>query len=416
MRDYLEQLRAGGGVAGPGLVAFAILALTAFAYFRIALLPEFGAELAMSTLQLGVVTTVFAVGRLAADIPAGRMADRFVARGILAGSAAAIAVGSLVIGLSGAVLTLYLASFLLGVASSITNATGMTYFSNAAGADFRGTSMAVFSAALLGGQAVGPAAAGLVASATGWRAAMYWASAAAGLVALTLVMSAGRGAAVRSSTVSRAGSEANGGTVPKGLMIVLHSVPFVGFLTLGSVPATLVPIVGSQTLGLGSAAIGLALGVGGATRFVGTLIGGRISDRVSRKAALVPALIVQGLGVALLALPLSVALWLTAIVVMSISSFGVAVAATMVGDLVDPSRLGRHLGQFRFAGDLGLILGPVAISAVYESISGPAAFLIVAFLLAGVGILCLRLLPETQPRSAARRAGSAGGGGEGPFG
>jgi MFS family permease len=403
MRDYLERLRETGGVGGPGLVAFAVLSLTAFAFFRVALLPEFGSELGMSTFQLGVVTTVFGVGRLAADLPGGHLADRFPASGILAVSAVAIAVGSLAVGVSMGLITLYAASLLLGVASSTTNATGMTYFSNAAGAEFRGTSMAIFSAALLGGQALGPSAAGLMASVAGWRVAMFVAAAAAGLVSVMLVVFRDQGASADGAESIEPVEDGGAAGIDWGSMLVLQSVSFAVFLTLGSIPQTLVPVVGSETLGLGAASIGLALGLGGVARFVGTLIGGRLSDRLSRKAALVPALVLQGVGVGLLALPPSVALWLAAIVVMSVASYAVAVAATIVGDLAHPGRVGSQLGRFRFVGDLGLIVGPVTVSAIYEKIGREAAFLMVAGLLVGVGVLCLRMLPDTQP------AGYAGG-------
>lgn len=408
MRDYLQRLRQTGGVGAPAVVAFAVLSLTAFAFFRVALLPEFGGELGMSTFQLGAVTTIFAVGRLTADLPGGRLADRFPARQIMAVSAAAVAVGSLVVGISVGLTTLYIASLLLGVASSTTNATGMTYFSNAAGAEFRGTSMAVFSAALLGGQALGPTAAGLVAAAGGWRVAMYTAAAGAALVAVALAFVGGRPAAVEKVEAAGGAEGSRSGAMTRGAMIVLQSVSFAVFLTLGSIPQTLVPVIGSETLGLGAASIGLALGLGGVARFVGTLVGGRLSDRVSRKAALVPALVVQGLGVGLLALSPSVAVWLAAIVVMSLASYAVAVAATIVGDLADPARVGRHLGRFRFAGDLGLIAGPVSVSAVYETVGREAAVLAVTAVLVGVGLLCLRLLPETQPASSGGTAPAVG--------
>lgn len=395
MRDYFRRLRATGGLMEPGLVAFGVLGLTALAFFRVALLPEFGSELGMSTFQLGAVTTIFAVGRLAADLPGGHLADRFPARALLAASAAGVAVGSLVIGISVGLLTLYAASLLLGLASSTTNATGMTYFSNAAGAEFRGTSMAIFSAGLLGGQALGPAMAGLVASVAGWRVAMYLAAGTALVLAVALAASVGKRAvppARRPAPSRLKGRE----PMTWGSMLVLQSVSFSVFLTLGSVPQTLVPVVGSESLGLGAASIGLALGLGGVARLVGTLIGGRLSDRLSRKAALVPALAVQGGGVGLLAFPPTVGLWLAAIVIMSVASYAVAVAATIVGDLADPGGVGAQLGRFRFAGDLGLILGPVSVSAVYETVGREAAFLVVAGLLIGVGLVCLRMLPETR--------------------
>ena len=395
MRDYLRRLRVTTGWREPSLVSTAVFTLTAVAFFRVALLPEFGRELSMSTFQLGVLTTVFATGRLAADLPGGHYADRVSARKLFALSAGGVAIGSLVLGSSGVALAVYFAAFLLGMSSATTNATGMTFFSNVAGASHRGISMAVFSAALLGGQAVGPAVAGLVSSAIGWRATMFFGTGAASLMALVLVMSRSRRPSSHTSGETLQAPRHHGRGPSLGQLLVLQSVSFAVFLTLGSVPQTLVPIIGADELGLGAAAIGLALGAGGLARFVGTIVGGRLSDRLSRKAALVPGLLVQGFGVALLALDPSVVIWLAAIVVMSLASFAVSVAATIVGDITDPTRVGTQLGRFRFVGDLGLIAGPLIVTALFERGGRSVAFLFVAGVLTAAALLSWRFLPET---------------------
>jgi MFS family permease len=381
-------------------VSGAVLTLTTLAFFRVALLPEFGRELAMTTVQLGLVTTVFAVGRLVADLPGGHFADRMRARSLIALSAAGVAVGSLMIGVSVAVLTVYLGAFTLGVSSATTNATGMTFFSNVTGSSHRGTSMAVFSAALLGGQALGPAVAGLIASAGGWRLAMFLASVAALVTAVVLLL-AGRGRPVRARSLGADhGSDPVSGQPRVFSVLVLQSVSFAVFLTLGAVPQTLVPLIGADDLGLGTAAIGLALGLGGIARFAGTIVGGMLSDRVSRKAALVPGLMVQAAGVLILALEPNVASWLAAIVIMSLASFAVPVAATIVGDITETSRVGAQLGRFRFVGDLGLIVGPVVVSALFESVGRGAAFGFVALVLMVPAFLSWRFLPDTVDDSA----------------
>ena len=399
MRGYLHQLRVSGGLREPGLVSGAVLTLTAIAFFRVALLPELGRELAMTTFQLGLVTTIFAVGRLVADLPGGHFADRVRARSLIALSAVGVAAGSLVMGVSVAALTIYIGAFALGVSSSTTNATGMTFFSNVGGDSHRGTSMAVFSAALLGGQALGPAVAGVLASAGGWRLAMFVASAVATVTAVVLLLSK-PGQSVL-ATAPRWGGEPDpvGAGRPHLVpVLVLQSVSFAVFLTLGAVPQTLVPLIGADDLGLGTAAIGLALGLGGIARFAGTIVGGILSDRVSRKAALVPGLMVQAAGVALLALEPSVASWLSAIVIMSLASFAVPVAATILGDITDSSRVGTQLGRFRFVGDLGLIAGPVVVSALFEAAGRTAAFAFVALVLVVPAVLAWRFLPDSLDR------------------
>jgi MFS family permease len=395
MRDYLQGLRASGGLREPGLVSTAVLALTATAFFRVALLPEFGRELSMSTFQLGMVTTTFAIGRLVADLPGGHFADRIRARTLMALSAGGVALGSLILGLSSVVLAVYLAAFVLGISSATTNATGMTFFSNVGGAGHRGTSMAVFSAALLGGQAVGPAVAGLLSSAGGWRFTMFVATAAASTTAIVLLVAWSNQATA--PTASPARPPRNGReSAPLISLAVLHSVSFAVFLTLGAVPQTLVPLIGADDLGLGTAAIGLALGVGGLGRFLGTIIGGWVSDRISRKAALVPGLLGQAAGVALLALDPSLIAWLGAIVIMSLASFAVPVAATIVGDITEPGQIGARLGRFRFVGDIGLITGPLVVSALFEGVGRATAFGFVALVLTVTAVLSWRLLPNER--------------------
>jgi MFS family permease len=399
MRDYLRRLRATGGLREPGLVSTAVLVLTSVAFFRVALLPEFGRELSMSTFALGTVTTSFAVGRLVADLPGGHFADRIRAPRLMAMAAGAVAVGSLVLGLSVTAVTIYLSSFVLGISSATTNATGMTFFSNVGGPSHRGTSMAVFSAALLGGQAVGPAVAGVISSATDWRFAMFTGSAVAVTTSIVLLVSrSARNDPTAPAPVPGPAVD-HPGRSRLGSLIVLHVVSFAVFLTLGSVPQTLVPLIGANDLGLDTAAIGLALGVGGFFRFLGTIIGGRLSDLISRKAALVPGLLGQAAGVALLAVQPNLATWLVAIVIMSLASFAVPVAATILGDITEPGQVGRNLGRFRFVGDIGLITGPLVVSAVFDTLGRAPAFGFVALVLTVAAVLSWRLLPDSKART-----------------
>ncbi|HET7846014.1 MAG TPA: MFS transporter [Acidimicrobiia bacterium] len=397
MRDYVHLLRGTGGLREPGLVSTAVLTLTAIAFFRVALLPEFGRDLSMSTFQLGAVTTVFAVGRLIADLPGGHFADRLRASSLIALSATGVALGSIVLGLSVSALTVYVAAFVLGISSSTTNATGMTFFSNVAGARHRGTSMAVFSAALLGGQAVGPAVAGLISAAGGWRLAMMVGAAAAAAMALVLLVARSRQPVPDSRAGPPNGFRSHGAKSPPLVpLLVLHSVSFAVFFTLGAVPQTLVPLIGADDLGLTTAAIGLALGLGGLARFVGALVGGWLSDRVPRKVALAPGLVMQAAGVALLAFEPTVAAWLSAIVIMSLASFAVPVAATILGDITEPTRVGSQFGRFRFVGDIGLIAGPLVVSALFESMGRATAFGLVAGVLVVPALLSWRFLPDTS--------------------
>ena len=181
----------------------------------------------------------------------------------------------------------------------------------------------------------------------------------------------------------------------------LFGVGFSVFFTVGAMPQTLVPLIGADDLGLGSAAIGLALGVGGLARMVGAALTGAVSDRISRRAALLPCLVLQAGGVAVLVIGDAAVWWLLAIIAMPLGSSGHAVGATMLGDRARPAELGRALGRYRFVGDIGLVTGPVAAAWIYDVAGRPEAVAAVSSVLVVIALAAVTL-PETGTRQMAR--------------
>jgi MFS transporter, DHA1 family, multidrug resistance protein len=397
------------------LIGGVVLAISVGAFFRVPLLPAIGADLSMSASQLGLITTVFAVGRLCTDIPAGRLADRTPPLRSLAIAGAVLGLGSLVLATAQLSLWALVAAFLLGIASAISNTTGMTYFSTAAPTHQRGASMAAFSAALLGGQALGPMIGGVLADLTDWRIAIGGAAVVGfgvGIFGMLAQRARRRSDAASSAATDRestqdhaeaaansAGRDAPTGNrpgVPRSQRAVLYGVAFSSFFMLGAMPQTLVPIIGDERYGLSAAALGVALGLGGGCRFIGALVGGRLADRVSRKASLVPGMAFGAAGVGAFALDLGVGGWVMGIVLLSLGSYGISVAATMLADHAGGQGVGRRLGTYRFVGDIGLIAGPTVSAVLYERVGDDIAVLAVAGLLAVVALLCAFVLKETR--------------------
>lgn len=189
----------------------------------------------------------------------------------MAATAATVAVSSLLFGLSVALVTLYTAALLVGLASATTNATGMAYFSNIGGTASRGRRWRSSPPPCSEVRRWGLRLPACWRRRGDWRVAMFTAAVVACLLSIWLAVSTGsRRRPVVGVREGPAGGQ-NGASGPGvGSMLVLQTVSFAMFLTLGAVPQTLVPIVGSEDLGLGVAAIGLALGPGGISRFVGT--------------------------------------------------------------------------------------------------------------------------------------------------
>jgi MFS family permease len=382
---------------GPLVVAGAgVLLVSMAAFFRVSLLPSIGDELSLSAADLGILTMAFGIGRLLTDVPAGRLADGAAAGTAFALAGGLVAGGSFALAAAQMSIEAYAAAFALGVGSSIANTTGMTVFSGVPRGR-RGTAMAVYSACLLGGQSFGPVLSGACAALGSWRTAEV-AAGVLGLGTMGFLLARGRPTRARRST----GGAARPGPAPASVTrpaerVVLYGISFVVFFTLAAMPQTLVPIIGADAFGLSAGAIGLALGLGGICRFTGALSGGVASDRLGRKAALVPGLALNAIGIALLAIDGDVWLWVLGIVLMSLGSFGVSVAATILADQSRSGSVGRRLGRFRFYGDLGVIAGPAIAGALFAYAGRGTAVLVVAALPAALAVAAALVLTETRP-------------------
>ncbi len=373
-----------------------VLLVSTIAWIRVPVLPDMGADLSLSATELGWMVALFGVGRLTMDLPAGRMADRVDPLRMFALAASVMCLASALLAAATSLAMVLVAGFLLGLGSATSNTTGMTAMSGAAPDHRRGSAMALYSGSLLVGQALGPVLGGLAASVGTWRTAAVAAAGLGLVVALGSVLVRRATTAVPFSSDRRERPRTGGPALSRRHHVVMFVVAFSVFFTIAAMPQTLIPLIGSDDLHLDPAAIGLALGAGGVARMAGAFLTGAVSDRISRKAALLPCLALQAAGAALLAVGDASGWWLLAIVVMSLGSSGHAVGATMLGDRARPAELGRVLGRYRFAGDIGLVTGPALVAGIYDAGGrGWAVGSVCAVLLAV--LVAATTLPETRP-------------------
>ncbi|WP_150461432.1 MFS transporter [Nesterenkonia ebinurensis] len=350
------------------VIVGALFLLTAVAFMRTPLLPDMGEELQLSATQIGLIMTFFGLGRVVTNFPAGWLADRVSSSVLSLSSAALMAVGTYAVAFGQLLSVILVGVTVVGIASASMSTVAMTSLTREAPPNRRGQAMAIYSTSLMAGQMLGPALAGFAAAAFTWRVTHSVAASLAVVVLLTIAAIAWRSAR-RSATAVAAGGAAKPVEQPDLLtpwsMAAVCLIAFTVFFTMGGLLFTVAALIADEELGMSTVVIGLGLGLAGFARIVGANISGKIADSVSRRAAILPSLIVLAVS-PLMFIPLNTVTWFIGVTIFAFATSGVAIASTVIADRSPKRVLGRRMGLYRALGDLGLFMGPVTIAAVYE--------------------------------------------------
>ena len=377
-------------------------------------LPLYARSFGVGATEVGVLNTSFALARLAFDLVAGPLADRF-------GERRMATLGSLVVGVSSALAAvapsfglLVLFRALGGAGSSILFAALMSYLIHTVPSGRMARTMSFFFASFLLGTGLGQPIGGLIAEAFGLAAPLWFYAGAcvvSALLTLRFLSDAVRPAhdhpppgsrqevlAESEGPVAAAWGRARTLLRIRGFATAL-AANAVLFWILGAIRLTLVPLFARDEVGLSEAGIGVVLGAAAAGQLAVMWRAGTVADVRGRKAALVPGL--AGLIVAVAVLGLAANAWALALalaVMGAASGFAGVVPAAIVSDVAPKRISGAAVGLFRFAGDVGFVLGP-AVTGLVADVAGYGTAFLVAALPLGVVLAAAVRMPETLRRS-----------------
>jgi MFS family permease len=167
---------------------------------------------------------------------------------------------------------------------------------------------------------------------------------------------------------------------------------------------TLVPLFGQEGLSMSPGAIGAIFSVALATELAVLYPAGSAADRLGRRPVVIPsmaalAILVSTLGLAPSPLILGALMALLGIA----SGYAGVPPGAMLADVAPGERTGTAVGLFRFAGDVGFVLGPLVGGFAASAFGFRIAFWIAAVPLV-VGLILALRTPETLLPS-----GEAGG-------
>jgi MFS family permease len=150
------------------------------------------------------------------------------------------------------------------------------------------------------------------------------------------------------------------------------------------------------TRGLSIAQIGVLAGIYPAVWGVGQLITGGLSDRIGRKWLIAGGMWVQAIGIAVVALGGSFAVWAMAAAVIGAGTAMVyPTLLAAVGDVAHPAWRARSVGVYRLWRDSGFAVGALLVGAVADATSLVTAIWVVAAITAASGVIVAVRMYET---------------------
>lgn len=377
----------------------------------IPVIPFLAKQLGASIALAGVVVTMRGVGTLAMDLPSGLLVASLGNHRTLLVSTIGVVVTAVLTGLTHSIGALIALTLLLGSFQSAWMMSRLNYVRQLVPIHQRGRALSFIGGTFRVGSFVGPVLGGVVGRYFGLNV-VYLLQGGIALAALLLILATRGHFAPERPQESRTHLLRSLRSVA-----VAHWRPLVtgGFAVLSlsvlrSSRQILIPLWGSS-IGLDVASVGIILGLSSGIDMLMFYPAGIIMDRLGRKWAMIPCLLILSIAFVLLPLAGSFTTLLVVTLVAGLGNgFGSGIVMTLGADFAPDEAAGEFLGLWRLMGDIGTAAGPAAVGAIGESISLAVSPLFAA----GMGVLGALVMyfftPETRRRTEPPPAKIRGGG------
>lgn len=358
-------------------------------------LPALSAHFAAPYARIQWIVLAYLLASTAAAVVAGRLGDRYGRRRMLLGGIALFGAASLACGLAPSLPWLVAARGVQGIGAAAMLALTLPFVADTLPDGRSGRAIGLLGTVSAAGTALGPVLGGALLAGFGWRA-LFLALALLGVPALVL--------ASRSLPVGRSRAAGRGEPMatPWGPLLANGSMTAVVMATLVIGPFHL-----SRTLGLDSAAVGLAMACGPLAAALAGVPGGRAVDRHGAGPVARAGLACAAAGAALLALlpAVGIAGYVVPLAALS-TGYALFQAANSSAAMAacEARQRGAVSGLLALSRNLGLIAGASGMGMLFAAAGMRTAFL-AALLLVALASLAWRF----SGMRAVRRAASGDG-------
>jgi MFS transporter, DHA1 family, multidrug resistance protein len=326
------------------------------------ILSVYASTFSTSTTLIGMIITLFGVGRLVANMPAGILSQRVGRRPLLILGPAVLVVGSFGAAITGSFEVLLFWRFVQGIGSGIYMTVSTASLADLAEDEDRGRVMALYQSGMLLGAGIGPAVGGVIAAHYGYTAP-FWAYAIISALALVVAWwSVEETAEMSKPGVSEDRSGVTRALLRDPLFMIICLVNFAIFFTRTASLWQLIPLMGHDEYHMGVDRIGLAIALSAIANFVMLPPVGFLIDRFGARRIASWSGALTGVSLVVIALgPTEIWFWIGMTMVGVASAMNGPAVAAYSAEAAPRHAYGPAMGLLRSFGDIGFILGPILV-------------------------------------------------------
>ena len=381
----------------------------------IPIIPQVANSLGASLAVAGVIAAMILLGELFGDIPSGWIVSRIGERTAMIYAALLSIIGLVTALVAATPWLLGLGIFAIGLSTAVFALARHAFMTSFVPREFRARALSTLGGTFRLGYFIGPFIAAAVIHLTGSTQSVFWVHIVGCIGAAVLLI------VLRDPTEALAERRVPDSKRAGGAQVAAESIGL--FRTIWSNRAVLARLgtgaglIGAMrasrqvilplwavSIGIPDAQTALIIGAAGALDFGLFYASGQIMDRFGRLWSALPSMIGLGVGHLVLAithdLSSAVPWFIAAAVFMSVANgLGSGILMTLGADLADQANPAPFLGAWRFTGDAGSAISPLALSALTAAVS-------IAFasgVLGVVGLIGAAVLLRYVPRYAPRR-------------
>lgn len=375
------------------------------------LLPNIKDDLGISIATAGLVVSTYGLARLLTDLPSGVALERIGEQRVAVGGIALLLIGSVIGAVSPNVEWLIAARIASGLGSGLITAVVLTGLSWTAGARNRGAVMSLFQLANNAGIAVYPLLGGAMGVVVNWRLTFVVCAIGAVISGVILLPLLGRIESGRKREVVQGKVDTlEFDLAPRRRGVALGAVyagVVANMIQRHGIRNTVLPLFAAAVLSLGSLQIASAITLMSVVAILVVTPGARLGDRIGRRRIVVVGLLILAAGDVVFTQARNYPLFLLAAAVVGSGDFFSSSQTALLSELVEPQHRARVLTGYRFFVDIGALVGPLALAAIFDGF-GPYVAITTAIVILVVGSAINQLgVPGASGRSHLERVPAA---------